>query len=103
MGLHLSIDGVSAEDKQRGIAAAEAVLRAADMTADQASAGMSALEWWDDDGCQGEMSDEDSHAASVWLEAEAAAIDACCIGWPDDKKPGIPALEYHPDGESPLH
>jgi len=51
----------------------------------------------------GEMSDEDSKAASVWLEAEAAAIDACCIGWPDDKKPGIPALEYHPDGESPLH
>ena len=103
MGLHLRIKGVSPEDKQRGVAAAEAVLRAAGMTAQRACAGMFALECWDDDGFVGELGEEDSEAATVWLEAEAAAIDACCIGWPEDKKPGMSSLEYHRDGESPPH
>ncbi|MRX33241.1 hypothetical protein [Aminobacter sp. MDW-2] len=103
MGLHLKIEGVSPEDKQRGIAAAEAVLHAAGMTADRACAGMWALECWDDDGFQGELSDEDSKAARVWLDAEAAAIDACCVGWPEDKKPGMSSLEYYRDGESLPH
>ncbi|WP_395449398.1 hypothetical protein ACHMW7_05865 [Aminobacter sp. UC22_36] len=101
MGLHLRIEGVSPEDMQRGIAAAQAVIDAASMTAQRACSGMFALECWDDDGFQGELSEEDGKAASVWLEAEAAAIDACCVGWPEDKMPGMSSLEYHKDGESP--
>ena len=101
MGLHLRIHGVSPEDIQRGIDAAEAVLQAAGLTALRACSGMFALECWDDAGFEGELSEEDAKAADVWLEAEAAAIDACCIGWPEDKKPGMSSLEYYRDGESP--
>jgi len=101
MGLHLRIKGVSPEDIERGIAAAQAVLNAAGITAYRACAGMFALECWDDDGFEGELSEEDSKAASAWLEAEGAAIDACCIGWPEDKKPGMSSLEYYKDGSPP--
>ncbi|AWC24968.1 hypothetical protein CO731_04461 [Aminobacter sp. MSH1] len=104
MGLRLRIKGVSPADIQRGIAAAEAVFKAAGITAFRACSGMFELECWDDDGFEGELSEEDSKAASVWLEAEAAAIDACCVGWPDHKMPGsLSSLEYYTDAESPNH
>ncbi|MDR7221665.1 hypothetical protein [Aminobacter aminovorans] len=101
MRLHLRIKGVSPEDKQRGIDAAQAVIDAAGISALRACEGMFAPECWDDGGFVGELSEEDAKAADVWLEAEAAAINACCVGWPDDKKPGMSSLEYYQDGESP--
>ncbi|WP_210346938.1 hypothetical protein [Aminobacter sp. SR38] len=103
LGLYLRIKGVSPEDKQRGIAAAQAVIDAAGITALRACSGMFALECWDDGGFVGELNDEDWEAAAAWLDAESAAIDACCIGWPEDKKPGVSSLEYYADGESPPH
>jgi hypothetical protein len=101
MGLHLRINGVSPEDIQRGIAAAEAVFEPPALQPCAPALGMFALECWDDGGFEGELSEEDARAADVWLKAEAAAIDACCIGWPEDKKPGMSSLEYYRDGERP--
>lgn len=50
MELRLDIEGASREEQQRGITAAEAVIAAAGISAEEAADGMFALEGWDDAG-----------------------------------------------------
>lgn len=79
MRLRLEIKGASPEEKLRGIEAATAVFAAAGTSAEQGANGMFVLEGWDDANFQDDMEpdkDED-HAASVWMAANKAAIEAC--------------------------
>ncbi|MCH4559130.1 hypothetical protein [Mesorhizobium sp. USDA 4775] len=48
---------------------------------------MFTVDLWDTDGLPKgkEPTDEDRAAANVWLDAERAACEACCAGWPEDK------------------
>ncbi|TIT00149.1 MAG: hypothetical protein E5W88_01745 [Mesorhizobium sp.] len=89
MRLRLEIKGASPEEKLRGIEAATAVFAAAGTSAEQGANGMFVLEGWDDANFQDDMEpdkDED-HAASVWMAANKAAIEACCADRPADVVP----------------
>lgn len=87
MELRLDIEDASPEEIARGIAAAEAVFERTGISAIDAADGMFALEGWDIKGFpEGEEpSEEEDRAASVWFEAERAACEACCAGWPEEK------------------
>ncbi|TPK61149.1 hypothetical protein FJ930_27860 [Mesorhizobium sp. B2-4-15] len=88
MQLRLNIEGASSDEIAHGIAAAEAVFARAGISAEAAADGMFALEGWDIQGFPDDeqMSEEEDEAASVWMEANKAAIDACCACWLE--KPG---------------
>ncbi|MBZ9756918.1 hypothetical protein LB524_16630 [Mesorhizobium sp. ESP6-5] len=90
MRLRLEIKGASPEEKQRGIDAASAVFAAAGISPEQGADGMFALEGWDDANFHDDLEpDEDEdEAASVWMQANKAAIEACCTDWPADAVPG---------------
>ncbi|ESX10461.1 hypothetical protein NKH34_13395 [Mesorhizobium sp. M1148] len=89
MQLSLEIKGALPEEKQRGIEAAKAVFAAAGISPEQAADGMFALEGWDDASFSAdeEPNDDDDNAASVWMDANKAAIAACCADWPVDAVP----------------
>lgn len=89
MDLLLRIKGASSDDISRGTAAAEAVLERAGISAEQAAYGAFAIEGWDIRGFhEDEEPPEAAYAAAqLWADAERAAIEACCAGWPEDKKP----------------
>ncbi|AZO00575.1 hypothetical protein EJ066_27560 [Mesorhizobium sp. M9A.F.Ca.ET.002.03.1.2] len=95
MELRLNVRGASDEEKQRGIEAAKAVFAAAGISAEQAADGMFALEGWDDASCpeDGEPLEEEDNAATVWMDANKAAIRACCADWPADEVPPHLLLE----------
>jgi hypothetical protein len=95
MKLRLEIEGASPEEKQRGIEAAEKVFAAAGISAEQAADGMFALEGWDDASFpgDGEPTEDENNAATVWMDANNAAIDACCADWPADDVPPYLILE----------
>jgi len=84
MKLRLEIQGASPEEQQRGIEAAKAAFASAGISAEQAADGMSALEGWDDASFadEEEPTEEEDNAASVWMDANKAAISACCADWP---------------------
>ncbi|QKD03524.1 hypothetical protein [Mesorhizobium loti] len=89
MKLRLEIKSASAEGKHRSIEATKAVFTAAGISAEQAADGMFALEGWDaasfsDDHAPTET---ESDGASVWMDANKAAIAACCADWPVDAVP----------------
>ncbi|MER9625083.1 MULTISPECIES: hypothetical protein [unclassified Mesorhizobium] len=56
---------------------------------EQAADGMFALEGRDDASfaADEEPTDEEDDAASVWMDANKAAIAACCTNWPVDAIP----------------
>ena len=94
MQLRITVDGATKEEVRRGLNAALDVFEKAKMDPLTAAEGMFALEGWDiqgfpDDG----LSAEDSKAADVWMDAEQAAIDACCADWPDDRERPSAVLE----------
>lgn len=66
MDLLLRIKDASPEEISRGVAAAEGILNRAGIAA-----------------CQ----------AQIWSDAEDAALEACCAGWTDDKKPVTSVME----------
>ncbi|TPN50219.1 hypothetical protein FJ976_16075 [Mesorhizobium sp. B1-1-9] len=84
MKLRLEIKGASPDECGRGIEAAEAVFATAGISAEQAADGMFALEGWDDASFapDEEPAAEEDGAAGVWMEANKAAIAACCADWP---------------------
>jgi hypothetical protein len=89
MKLRLEIKGASPEEQQRGVEAAKVVFAAAGISAEQAADGMDALEGWDDASFpddEAPTEDEDA-AASIWMDANKAAIAACCADWPADAVP----------------
>jgi len=81
--LILHVAGASPDALERGVAAAQAVLNAARLTAAEAALGHWAREEWRRGGATratppgGVM-----EAAAAFALAEAAAIDACCEGRP---------------------
>jgi hypothetical protein len=102
MDLILTVRGASAEEKQRGVEAAKAVIEREGITAKEAAYGVFALEGWDDMGFpeDREPSEAEYAAADVWYKAEEAALEACCANWPD-RKPHT-GLELRTDPETQL-
>ena len=86
MKLKINIEGVSESEARRGFDAAMAVFNDAGISPFRAAAGMSGVEAWDDDSFPDEgefaLSDEDSLAADIWLEACEEAVKAACADWP---------------------
>lgn len=87
MPLRLVIENASSEELARGVAAAEAVFASSGVSVDDPVNGMFAVELWDMKGFpdDGQPSQEEDAAASVWFQAERAACAACCADWPEDK------------------
>ncbi|CDX45335.1 hypothetical protein MPLSOD_90079 [Mesorhizobium sp. SOD10] len=104
MDIMMDASGATREEKQRGIAAATAVLDRAGMTADDAASGSFAVERWDDMGFppDQEPSEDEYAAAEVWWAASNAAIDACCEGWPEEKRSQVSGLQLLHDPETEL-
>lgn len=82
--LVLHVDGASDADLARGLAAAHAVFTAAGITPAKGARGLFNRERWDVQGFpeDAEPSPEDLDAASAWDDADRAAAQACCAGWP---------------------
>jgi len=87
--LRLTIEGATEEEQRKGLAAASAVFERVGVHPDVAVEGWWQLQGWDLRGFQDSLNDEDSRNASIWLEAEEAAIAACCENWPESKKKSI--------------
>lgn len=103
MDLILSVPGASPEEIARGIAAAEAALERAGFTAEEAADGAFALEGWDINGFPEDgLDDRAGDAAQAWAEAHTAALEACCAGWPEERKPRDVDLELLTDPETQL-
>ena len=57
------------------------------------------------------MTDRESQIAEIWGAADAAAVEACCAGWPAEKVPQSaylslrrePATEYAEAGDGAAH
>ena len=80
MPLGLRCEGATADQVAYGIAAAMDVFEAAGVTPEQGAEGIAAREWWDINGFPEECSyygEQEERWASVWDEAEAAALRAC--------------------------
>ncbi|MVA97958.1 hypothetical protein GN330_11955 [Nitratireductor sp. CAU 1489] len=78
MRLVLHVDGASELELRRGLKAAEAVFERAGVSAERAAEGMFALEGWDIQSFpENSLSDEDGRAASAWIDATNAAVEAC--------------------------
>ncbi|PTE12115.1 hypothetical protein [Mesorhizobium helmanticense] len=88
MDMLMNARGATPEERQRGIEAAKAVLNRAGMTAEEAASGAFAVEGWDDMGFpeDEEPSEAEYQAAEIWYEANKAALRACCVDWPDQKR-----------------
>lgn len=101
MDIMMDARGATPEEKARGIAAATAVLDQAGMTAEDAAEGSFAVVGWDEMGFppDQEPSEEEYTAADVWWDASNAAIEACCNGWPDEKRYGVEGIQLvtHPE------
>lgn len=103
MDMLMNARGATPEEKQRGLDAAQAVLDRAGITADEAADGAHAVEDWDDMGSPDqEPPEEVCAAADVWWEASKAAMEACCAGWPDEKRLHVNGLELVHDPETQL-
>ncbi len=87
MPLRLQIANASSEELARGVAAAEAVFGRSDVSIEDAVNGMFAVDLWMRDRFPDlpEPTKAQEAAARVWFEAERAACEACCAGWPADK------------------
>ncbi|TPK42330.1 MULTISPECIES: hypothetical protein [unclassified Mesorhizobium] len=103
MDLVLSVPGASPEEISRGLAAAEEALERAGFTAEEAAYGAFVVEGWDINGPPEDGPDYSaSRAASAWGRAHAAALEACCEGWPENRKPISVGLELLTDPETQL-
>ncbi|MCV3210021.1 hypothetical protein OHD62_19455 [Mesorhizobium sp. YC-39] len=104
MDLLMKASGATPEEKQRGIDAAKAVLDRAGIAAEDAASGAFAVEGWDDMGFpeDEEPSETEYKAADVWYEANNAALDACCAGWPAAKRLQAAGLELLDNPEEQL-
>lgn len=86
MTLRIEIDGASVEEIARGVAVAEALFEAADVSPLRAAAAAFRQE--------GEieiLTDVECQDAELWRQADRAAARACCEGWAT--QPDTAALE----------
>ncbi|MBZ9847985.1 hypothetical protein LB565_08305 [Mesorhizobium sp. CA14] len=101
MDIIMDARGATPEEKQRGLAAAWAVIEQSGLTAEEAAEGSFAVEGWDEMGFppDQEPSEDEYAAAEVWWTASNAAIKACCEGWPDEKRMQVGGLQllHNPD------
>ncbi|WP_145721031.1 hypothetical protein [Mesorhizobium tianshanense] len=77
----------------RGLLAAQEVFDKASVTPDQAAMARFVVEGWDIRGFAGKVPEEELAICTVWDEADQAAVQACCAGWPADKVPRSAELE----------
>ncbi|MBZ9898322.1 MULTISPECIES: hypothetical protein [unclassified Mesorhizobium] len=83
------------------MAAAEEALARAGFTPEEAAYGAFAVEGWDINGAPEDGPDHStSRAASAWGQAHAAAMEACCDGWPESRKAISISLELLTDPET---
>ncbi|MBZ9769988.1 hypothetical protein LB526_24845 [Mesorhizobium sp. CA6] len=101
MDIMMDARGATPEEKQRGLAAARAVIEQSGLTAEEAAEGSFAVEGWDEMGFppDQEPSEDEYAAAEIWWAASNAAIKACCEGWPDEKRMQVSGLQllHNPD------
>ncbi|MBZ9662925.1 hypothetical protein LB523_28135 [Mesorhizobium sp. ESP-6-4] len=101
MDIMMDARGATPEEKQRGLAAARAVIEQSGLTAEEAAEGSFAVEGWDEMGFppDQEPSEGEYAAAEIWWAASNAAIKACCEGWPDEKRMQVSGLQllHNPD------
>ncbi|TPJ30148.1 MULTISPECIES: hypothetical protein [unclassified Mesorhizobium] len=104
MEIMMDARGATPEEKQRGLAAARAVIKQSGLTAEKAAEGSFAVEGWDDMGFppDQEPSEDEYAAADVWWAASNAAIKACCEGWSDEKRSEVRGLQLLHDPETQL-
>jgi hypothetical protein len=104
MDILMDARGATPEEKQRGLAAARAVIERSGLTAEEAAEGSFAVEGWDDMGFppDQEPSEDEYAAADVWWAASNAAIEACCDGWSDEKRSQVHGLQLLHDPETQL-
>ncbi|MCT2580963.1 hypothetical protein P3C33_27910 [Mesorhizobium sp. P16.1] len=81
--MKISIPKATPDELQRGLDAAIAVFRRADVDPQDAADGVSIREGWDIAGFseQFDISDQEMEAAAIWDAADTAAVDAACAGW----------------------
>ncbi len=104
MNIMMDARGATPEEKLRGLDAARAVFDRAGITAEKAAEGSFAIEGWDDKGFppDQEPSEGEFAAADVWWAASKAAIEACCHGWPDERRSEVSGLQLLDDPETQL-
>lgn len=80
----LKVPGATARQIEAGERAAWEVFSNADTSPARAARGAFEREGWDARGFpdDGTYTAAESRAAQVWDEALAAAVEACCEGWP---------------------
>jgi hypothetical protein len=100
--LKLSVPTATAAEVDRGLAAAVAVFRQARIHPIDAAAGAFAREGWDMGGFVGDIEDKELKAARVWDDANAAAREAACAGWPASRSVPDIGLEIVVDAEAQL-
>lgn len=93
MTITIHVAGAQPEDIVRGLLAAQAVFDRAGVTPDQAATARFVVEGWDIRGFAGKVPEEELAICTLWDEADQAAVQACCAGWPADKVPGSADLE----------
>jgi hypothetical protein len=101
MSITIHIPGAKPEEIVRGLLAAQQVFEKAGVTPLQAAEAAFDMEGWDIQGFQGDAPDN-ADICNVWLDADQAAVEACCAGWPKDKIPHIAelALSDEPGGST---
>jgi hypothetical protein len=93
MTITIHVAGAQPEDIVRDLLAAQAVFDRAGVTPDQAATARFVVEGWDIRGFAGKVPEEELAICTLWDEADQAAVQACCAGWPADKVPGSADLE----------
>ena len=88
----LHVEGSSAADLARGVAAAEAVFNAANVAPWDAARAHFEREGWELGQFAHDISDATLDAAAVLDVAEHAALEACCGG----DVPGGAHMQFHP-------
>lgn len=83
MGIYIHDSGASTAEIERGIAAAHAVFVRYELTPEHCARQMQARAEGDAWGQRG---------VAAWAEAEAAALEACCLGW--GRIPAAAHLEF---------
>ena len=75
MGLSIVDSGANTEEIDRGVAAACAVFEKAGVSAEAAHAAQFKI------ASDEPVTNEETMQATVWAEADKAAVVACCKGW----------------------
>ncbi|CAN7262657.1 hypothetical protein LJR084_001241 [Variovorax sp. LjRoot84] len=84
MTMILKVPGASPEELARGLAAAQAVLDAAGVTDVEAVRAFLELDFWDISSSKEfrKLTPKEIASATALGDARAAALRACCAGWP---------------------